>query len=94
MSTGVARVTANSNVETAKGMDESFAAGDTEAVIATWDSSIELDEPEGLVGGGTLYGPDEILENLFAGLANDWTDVSVRPERFVDGRDTVVALIT
>ena len=75
-------------------MYESFADGDIEAVIATWDAGIELREPEGLVGGGTLHGPDEILGNLFAGLANDWTDVSVRPERFVDGRDTVVALIT
>lgn len=86
--------TAKSNVETVKGMYESFADGDIEAVIATWDSTIELSEPEGIVGGGTLHGPDEILENLFAGLANDWTDVSVRPERFVDGGDTVVALIT
>ena len=90
----MARATAKSNVETVKGMYKSFAEGDIEAVVATWDPTIELSEPEGIVGGGTLHGPDEILENLFAGLANDWTDVSVIPERFIDGGDTVVALIT
>jgi hypothetical protein len=81
-----------SNVETVKGMYESFAEGDIDAVTATWDATIELREPEGLVGGGTLHGPEEILENLFAGLADDWTDVSVVPQCFVDGGDTVVAL--
>ncbi|ELZ31407.1 hypothetical protein C474_08897 [Halogeometricum pallidum JCM 14848] len=82
------------NVETVTRMYESFAEGDIDAVVATWDSGIELHEPEGIVGGGTLRGRDEILENLFAGFANDWTEVSVVPERFIDGGDTVVALIT
>lgn len=82
------------NVETVKGMYESFAEEDIDAVTATWDPSIELREPEGIVGGGTLRGHDEILEKLFAGLADDWTDVAVIPQRFVDGGNTVVALTT
>jgi ketosteroid isomerase-like protein len=77
-----------------RGLYESFAEGDIAAVTATWDDDIELREPEGIVGGGTLHGHEEILETLFAGLATDWTDVSVVPERFVDGGDTVVALTT
>lgn len=81
-----------SNVETVKGMYKSFAEGDIDAVTATWGATIELREPEGIVGGGTLHGKDEILENLFAGLADDWTDISIIPQRFVDGGDTVVAL--
>lgn len=84
----------DSNVETVKGMYESFAEGDIEAVTATWASDIELTEPEGFVGSGTFYGPDEIIENVFAVMANDWEGVSVVPEQFVDGGDTVVALIT
>lgn len=90
----MARATAKSNVETVRRMYESFAEGDIETVVATWGLTIELSEPEGIVGGGTLHGPDEILENLIVGLANDWTDVSVIPERFIDGGGTVVALIT
>ncbi|MDS0300362.1 nuclear transport factor 2 family protein [Halogeometricum sp. S1BR25-6] len=85
---------ARGNVETAANLYESFAEGDLDAATAGWDADIELREPEGIVGGGTFRGRDEIIENLFAGLANDWTDVSVVPERFVDGGDTVVALIT
>lgn len=86
--------TTKSNVETVQGLYESFAEGDTDAVVDTWAPDIELIEPEGLVGSGTFRGPDEILENVFAGLANDWTDVSVVPERYVDGDDTIVALVT
>jgi ketosteroid isomerase-like protein len=82
------------NVETVTGMYESFAEGDIDAVTASWDATIELREPEGIVGGGTLRGRDEILKKLFAGLADEWTDLSVIPQRFVDGGDTVVALTT
>lgn len=90
----MAEPTEKSNVETVRGLYESFAEGDINSVVNTWASDIELIEPEGLVGSGTFEGPDEILENVFAGLANDWRDVSVTPERVVDGGDTVVALIT
>ena len=85
--------TAKSNVETVDGLYRSFSAGDIDAVVGTWAPDIELIEPEGLVGSGTFRGTDEILENVFAGLANDWTDVSVVPERYVDGGNSVVALI-
>lgn len=90
----MAEPTEKSNVETVRGLYESFAEGDIDSVVNTWASDIELIEPEGLVGSGTFEGPDEILENVFASLADDWRDVSVTPERFVDGGDTVVALIT
>lgn len=36
---------------------------------------------------------DEILENVFSGLANGWKDVSVTPDRYIDGGDSVVTLI-
>lgn len=83
-----------SNVETIQGLYRSFAVGDINAVVDTWAPHIELIEPEGLVGSGTFCGVDEILENVFSGLANDWKDVSVTPERYIDGDDVVVALIT
>jgi ketosteroid isomerase-like protein len=82
------------NVETARGTYEPFAEGDIDAVTATWDAIIELREPEGIVGGGTLRGHDEILGKLFAGLADEWSDLSVIPQRLVDGGDTVAARTT
>jgi ketosteroid isomerase-like protein len=85
--------TAKSNVETVRGLYRSFADGDLDAVVDTWDPDIELIETEGLIGSGTFRGADEIRENVFAGLANDWEGVSVVPERYVDGGDSVVALI-
>lgn len=81
------------NVETVRGLYDSFAAGDTDAVVDTWAPDIELIESEGLVGSGTYRGVEAILENVFAGLATEWTDVTVTPERLVDGGDTVVALV-
>lgn len=82
------------NVETVRGLYESFAEGDIDGVVETWAPDIELVEPEGLIGSGTFHGADAILENVFGGLADDWTNVSVIPERFIDGGETVVALVT
>lgn len=84
----------DSNIGTVKGMYESFAEGDIEAVAATWASDIEFNEPEGFIGGGTFHGSDEIIENAFGVMANVWKEVSVVPEQFVEGGDTVVALYT
>lgn len=83
-----------SNVETIRGLYESFAVGDIDSVVETWAPDIELAETEGLIGSGTFRGAGDILENVFAGLANDWTDVSVIPERYIDGGETVVAVVT
>lgn len=83
----------NPPVETVRGIYESFADGDIDAVAATWAPDIELREPAGFVGGGTLHGETEIREMLFERMANEWEDVSVTPQRFIDGGDTVVAEI-
>lgn len=90
---GMEVATTGGNVETVKRMYESFAEGDIGSVVATWTPDIELREPEGMIGGGTHHGSDGITENVFGSLANDWEEVSVVPERFVDGGNTVVALL-
>lgn len=82
------------NVGTVKRIYESFVAGDVDAVVATWAPDIEFNAPEGLIGGGTFHGPGEILENVFAELAKNWEETSAVPEQFVDGGDTVDALMT
>lgn len=91
----MSEVRTRSNVETVRGLYESFAEGDIEAVMETWDPAITLVEPNGFVsGGGAHHGQEEIVETVFSRLANEWDDVSVVPERFVADGDTVVSLLT
>ena len=86
--------TPTENRETVKGLYESFAEGDIEAIRDIMDPDVELHEPKGIAGGGTHHGFDEIVENVFSRLGNEWVDVSVVPERYVADGDTVVALHT
>jgi ketosteroid isomerase-like protein len=86
--------TTTENLETVKGLYESFAEGDIEAIRDIIDPDVELHEPRGIAGGGTLHGFDEIVENVLSKLGDDWEDVSVVPERYVADDDTVVVLQT
>ena len=81
-------------VEAVEHLYESFAAGDVEAIRDVVDPDVELHEPRGLVGGRTLHGFDEIVADVLDSLDEDWTDVSVVPDRFVADDETVVALFT
>lgn len=85
--------TAESNVAVVEGMYESFAEGDMEGVVATWNDDIELHEPEGAVVGGTYHGPNEIVEILTT-IAGMYEEMSAVPERYVNSGETVVALGT
>ena len=82
------------NLETVKGLYESFAEGDIEAIRSLMDPHVELHEPKGIAGGGTHHGFDEIVENVFSRLGTQWVDVSVVPEQYVADGNTVVALHT
>lgn len=82
-----------SNVERVERMYESFAKGDMEAVVATWNEDIELHEPEGIVAGGTYRGQDEVVE-LLTTIAGMYEEMAATPERYVHAGDTVVALGT
>ena len=75
-------------------MYEAFAEGDIEAVTATWAPDIEFTEAEGLVGGGTYHGAEEIVEDVFATMANKREEVSVVPGRLIEDGDTVVVFYT
>lgn len=83
------------NLETVKGLYDSFAEGDIEAIRDIMDPDVELHEPRGLAfGRGTHHGFEDIVENVFSRIGNEWEDVSVVPERYVADGDTVVALQT
>jgi len=84
--------TTTENLETVKGLYESFGEGDIEAIRDSMDSDVELHEPKGIAGGGVHHGFDEIVENVLSRLGTEWVDVSVVPERYIADGDTVVVL--
>lgn len=82
------------NTESVQELYDSFAKGDFEAIRDIMDPDVELHEPQGIPGGGTHHGFDEIVENVFSRLGTEWEDVSVVPERYIADGNSVVALHT
>jgi ketosteroid isomerase-like protein len=72
----------------------SFAAGDVPAALAAFADDIEWSEPDGYPLGGTVVGPQAVLEDVFMRLGEIGDHFAVVPERFVADGDTVVALGT
>lgn len=88
------RETRKTNTERIQELYDSFAKGDIEAIRGITDPDVELHEPKGLAGGGKHYGFDEIVENVFSRVGNEWDDVTAVPEQYVEDGDTVVVLLT
>ncbi|MFC7009618.1 nuclear transport factor 2 family protein [Halalkalicoccus salilacus] len=82
------------NTERVQELYDAFAKGDFEAIRDITDPDVELHEPKGLAGGGTHHGFDEIIENVFSKVGNEWEDVSAVPERYLEDGDPVVVLLT
>lgn len=83
-----------SNVSIVRDGYEWFNEGDIEAVLSIMDDDIEWIEPEGDRYGGTYHGPDAVMENVFAAVMEDFDELTVDAERFIDGGDTVVVMGT
>ena len=83
----------SSNVDFVKSMYDAFARADVPAVLGGLDAQVQWSEAENfLYARDTPYvGPQEVLMNVFMKLATEWSDVTVVPERYVDGGDTVIA---
>jgi hypothetical protein len=83
-----------SNRETAERAYEAFGRSDIDEVTGIMDEQIEWIEAEGGPMGGVYHGPDEVVEEVFAPYAEEWTEFGVDPERFVEQDELVVALGT
>lgn len=83
-----------SPIDVVENVYEAVGEGDLDRIAAALDEDVEWIEPEGGTYGGTYHGPDEVMENLFAELGDEWDEFSVEPERFVVHGNTVVALVT
>jgi ketosteroid isomerase-like protein len=79
------------NVQVLRDGYAAFARQDVAAVLAAFDESIEWHTPDSLPFGGTHRG-HEGVGAFFGALAEHWQELSVEPEEFIDGGDTIVVL--
>jgi len=82
-----------SNVEVIKNAYAAFGKGDVAAVLGAMDPKIEWYEAEGnpyMPSGEAIIGPDAVLHQLFARLAEEWDDFGVHPKLYYNAGDTVI----
>lgn len=86
--------TAQQPIEIVRDAYERFNEGDVDAVLASFDEDVEWTEPDGSPYRGTHRGPEAVLENVFGPSMEEYEDLEIAVERFVDGDGTVVVLGT
>ena len=81
------------NVDMLRQGYEAFGRGDMDAVMETWNDDIEWEGPntDRLPGAGTHRGR-EATAKMLGELSENWDGLTVSPDEFVDGGDTVVVL--
>jgi ketosteroid isomerase-like protein/predicted ester cyclase len=93
---GVVAATETPNVATAGNVDiirggyAAFAAGDIPGVLALFDDDMVWSTLESIRFGGVYRGPAGAGE-FFSTLPQNFAELRVEPERFIDGGDSVVA---
>lgn len=80
------------SVQVVTSIYEAFARGDIPAVLGVMDENIEWNESEGgpWYPGHPFVGPQQVLENIFGRLGDEFEDFRIQCLRFIDGGDTVV----
>lgn len=83
----------NPNAQLVRKLYDAFAAGDAGTVLAALHPQIEWREAESFVYAdrNPYIGPQAVAEGVFTRLMTEWDGFAVRPERIVDGGDTVLA---
>ncbi len=74
-----------------QGIYDAFAKGDVPAVLGAFDAEVEWREAEGFLyaDGNPYLGPQAVAEGVFQRLGADIENLSVVPERFIDGGEAV-----
>jgi uncharacterized protein len=80
------------NMQVLRSAYDAFARQDVPTVMAAFDEGIEWRVPESLPFGGTYRGHDGVGE-FFGTLPGYFSDLTVAPQEFVDGGDTIVVLV-
>ncbi len=78
------------NVDIIRGGYAAFVAGDISAVLALFDRDMVWSTVESVRFGGVYQGPEGAGEFL-ATLPQNYAELRVEPERYIDAGDTVVA---
>ena len=89
--TAPSTVAAAGNVDTIRGGYAAFAAGDIPAVLALFDADLVWSTVESVRFGGVYHGPAGAAE-FFTKLPQNYAELRVEPERFIDAGGTVVAM--
>lgn len=79
------------NSETIRGAYEAFGRQDMPAVLSAFDPSIVWSTPDTVNNGGTYKGHDEVV-GFFMRLGDNYEELNVNPQRYVEEGETVVAL--
>lgn len=83
--------TQKTNVEITEQIYTAFNQGDIETVLDGMAADVTWIEPEGSeVSSGEYHSPESVLEHVFAPTNEEYDQFEVRPNRFIDGGDTVV----
>jgi ketosteroid isomerase-like protein len=77
------------NIAAAKAGYDAFASGDMEVWKSTHASNAVWTVLEGLPYAGTYVGPESVVKNVFAEIANLWPDFKVEPIAFYESGDKV-----
>jgi ketosteroid isomerase-like protein len=80
------------NVQKLRDGYAAFARQDMPAVLQAFDEDIEWGVPDSLPFGGTYRGHDAVMR-FFGELSSHWQELSVEPEEFIDGGETIVVLV-
>lgn len=82
-------------LEAARKLYEDFGRGNIEGVLESFHPEVAWHEAEGnpyQPDGTPFRGAQEIVERLFARLAEDWISFTVTPETFHEGKDGIVVV--
>lgn len=81
------------NVELVRRAYAAFAAGDIPGVLDVLDPQVIWTTPDSVRFGGSYTGPQQVAQ-FFSALPENFAELTVAPETFVDGGDTVVVIGT
>ena len=87
--TPIPAAAATDNVSVIRSGYAAFAAGDIPGVLALFAPQMDWYTPDSVSFGGRFTGPAGVAE-FFSGLAQNFAELRVGPERFLDAGDTVV----
>ncbi|NBS24180.1 MAG: nuclear transport factor 2 family protein [Altererythrobacter sp.] len=76
-------------IEAARAGYAAFQQGDMEAWAETQSSDVEWIAPKSLPYGGTYYGPQEVMDNVFAPILQLWPDFRVTDVDYKSSGNTV-----